>query len=154
MEKEIKITKEEFIKAAKEAQDQDTKYLSGSRPFFRNDDIFWKIIKALNKKDEKIRVTNGGYYADELKREIERVLRELISEKLIKINKADEQIENIYHAKFFLTQKGYAVSKGTFFRLKYWFLDEENLWKIISPAIAVASLIVSIIALTIRYRSP
>ena len=56
-------------------------------------------------------MTNGGYYANELKREIERVLRELISRKLIKINEADEQIENIYNAKFFLTEKGYAFSK-------------------------------------------
>lgn len=147
MEKEIKITKEEFIKVAKEAQDQDTKYLSGSRPFFRNDDIFWKIIKYLNKKDEKIPVTNAGYYAEELKREIERVLRELINKKFVKIKEGDEKIENIYHASFYLTSKGYAFSMGNLYRLRYWLLDEENLWKIISSAIAIFSLIVSIIAL-------
>lgn len=144
----LKVSKKDYLLHAWEAQDIDKTYLEGSRPFFNNNDVFWKVTDKLNKKyPEQVPNASHGYCADEINRELERISRNLINKEFIKIKK--EEMNNSFssYTSMYLTPKGYAHTKGFLGKLIYWLISEENLWKIISPAIAIASLIVSIIAL-------
>lgn len=129
---------------------QDSIHNPHKSPVFNTNDIFWKFSEFYNKKYPEIPHSNGGFYAEQIEKDLARVIREAIDRELIKYEAGEQSISINKHSSLFVTPKGYAYSKGWLFRALYWLAEKGNFWILATWLISSGSLVVSIIALRNR----